>query len=112
MEENKEISALFHLIDDPDEEVFTRVSDRIFSFGKEIIPNLESLWENTPAEVVQERIESLIHRLHYSELHDDFQEWNRKEYQDLIEGALMVSRFKYPDLHTSPLTQEIEKFRR
>ena len=58
MEENKEISALFHLIDDPDEEVFTTVSDRIISFGKEIIPNLESLWENTPAEDVQERIES------------------------------------------------------
>ena len=34
MEENKEISALFHLIDDPDEEVFTTVSERIVSFGK------------------------------------------------------------------------------
>jgi len=112
MEENREISALFHLIDDPDEEVFTTVSDRIISFGKEIIPNLESLWENTPAEEVQERIESLIHRLHYKELHFDFQEWSRKEYQDLIEGALLVSRFKYPDLHTSPIIQEIEKFRR
>ena len=112
MQENKEISALFHLIDDPDEEVFTTVSDRIISFGKEIIPNLENLWENTPVENIQERIETLIHRLHYSELHLDFQEWNRKEYQDLIEGALLVSRFKFPDLHTAPLIQEVEKFRR
>jgi regulator of sirC expression with transglutaminase-like and TPR domain len=112
MEENKEISALFHLIDDPDEEVFTTVSDRIISFGKEIIPNLENLWENTPLEEVQERIELLIHRLHYDELKMDMQEWSGKEYPDLIEGALLAARYKYPDLHASPIIQEIEKFRR
>lgn len=112
MEQNNEISALFHLIDDPDEEVFTTVSDRIISFGKEIIPNLENLWENTPAEEVQERIELLIHRLHYDELKLDMLEWNGKEYPDLVEGALLAARYKYPDLHSSPIIQEIEKFRR
>ncbi len=112
MEQNNEISALFHLIDDPDEEVFTTVSDRIISFGKEIIPNLENLWENSPAEDVQERIELLIHRLHYDELKLDMAEWHGKEYPDLVEGALLAARYKYPDLHTSPIIQEIEKFRR
>ena len=68
MEPNREISALFHLIDDPDTEVFTTVSERIISFGKEIIPNLEDLWENTPQEDIQERIEMLIHRLHFQDL--------------------------------------------
>jgi regulator of sirC expression with transglutaminase-like and TPR domain len=112
MEQNNEISALFHLIDDPDEEVYTTVSDRIISFGKEIIPNLENLWENTPAEEVQERIELLIHRLHYDELKLDMAEWHGKEYPDLVEGALLAARYKFPDLHTSPIIQEIEKFRR
>ena len=46
MEENREITALLHLIDDPDEDVYSTVSDKIISFGKEIIPNLENLWEN------------------------------------------------------------------
>lgn len=112
MEENKEISALLHLIDDPDEEVYTTVSERIVSLGKEIIPNLEHLWENTPAEDVQERIEQLIHRLHYDELKLDFNEWNTKESPDLLDGALLVSRYRYPDLQTAPILQEIEKFRR
>ena len=31
MQENKEISALFHLIDDPDEDVFCTVSEKIVS---------------------------------------------------------------------------------
>ena len=58
MQENKEISALFHLIDDPDEEVFSSVSERIVSIGRAIIPNLEHLWENTPDESIQGRIKS------------------------------------------------------
>jgi hypothetical protein len=59
MEENREIYALLHLIDDPDEEVFGVVSNRLIDFGKGIIPNLENLWENTVSEDVQSRIELL-----------------------------------------------------
>jgi hypothetical protein len=45
METNTEITALFHLIDDPDEEVFNAISQKIVDYGKPIIPNLEHLWE-------------------------------------------------------------------
>jgi len=112
MEENREISALLHLIDDPDVEVFTTVSERIVSLGKEIIPNLENLWENTPAEEVQERIEMLIHRLHFDDLRQDLLDWHRDDTVDLLTGCLLVARYRYPDLQTTPVLQEIEKFRR
>jgi regulator of sirC expression with transglutaminase-like and TPR domain len=112
MEENKEISALFHLIDDPDEEVFNVVSTRIIDLGKGIIPNLENLWENTIREDVQERIELLIHRLHYRDLTEEFQQWNKNIHQDMLTGALLVARFQYPDLVTAQIYQEIEKLRR
>ncbi len=112
MEENKEISALFHLIDDPDEEVFNVVSTRIIDFGKGIIPNLENLWENTISEEVQERIELLIHRLHFRDLTEDVQQWNKNTHQDLLTGALLVARFQYPELATAQIYQEIEKLRR
>lgn len=112
MEENKEISALFHLIDDPDEEVFNVVSTRIIDFGKGIIPNLENLWENTISEEVQERIELLIHRLHFRDLTEDVIQWNKNIHQDLLTGALLVARFQYPELVTAQIYQEIEKLRR
>ena len=111
MKENKEITALLHLIDDPDEFVYGAVSDKIISFGKEIIPNLENLWENTGNEDVQERIELLIHRLHFRDLMDDFTEWAAKD-SDLLEGALLVARYHYPDMDTTVVYQEIEKLRR
>src|SRR5215467_1608344 len=112
MEENKEISALFHLIDDPDEEVFDHVSTRIIDFGKGIIPNLENLWENTISEEIQERIELLIHRLHYRDLTEELEQWNKNNHQDLLTGALIVARFQYPELATAQVYQEIEKLRR
>jgi len=112
MQENREISALFNLIDDPDEEVFSTVSERIVHYGCSIIPNLENLWENTPNDNVQERIEMLIHRLHFTDLVNDLTEWRDSAYHDLLFGALLVAKFQYPELHTTPVLQEIEKIRR
>ncbi|MGQ0740283.1 MAG: transglutaminase family protein, partial [Bacteroidota bacterium] len=112
METNKEISALFTLIDDPDEEVFGAVSNKIVDYGRNIIPNLEHLWETTPNEAVQNRIELLIHRLHYTDLTEDFRQWSVSGHHDLMLGAMLVSKFQYPDVSTTQVLQEIEKVRR
>ena len=58
-----EITALFQLIDDPDEEVFNTISDRLLDYGSPIIPDLEHLWENTLDETTLERIEKMIYKL-------------------------------------------------
>ncbi|MEQ1797722.1 MAG: transglutaminase family protein [Lacibacter sp.] len=112
MEQTKEITALLHLIDDPDDEVYSTVSKRIFSIGKQIIPNLEHLWETTPDETIQERIEMLIHGLHFRDLQVDLQAWSTDKQHDLFTGALLVSRYQYPDLNLSTHYQELEKIRR
>jgi regulator of sirC expression with transglutaminase-like and TPR domain len=111
MLENKEISALFHLIDDPDEEVFTTVTERIISHGRAIIPNLENLWENSPDEGVQERIELIIHKLHFRDLIEEFSEWKNGSCE-LLQGALLASKYSYPEMIPTTSLQEIEKIRR
>lgn len=112
MENNNEIVALLQLIDDPDQEVFDAVSQKIVGYGKPIIPSLEHLWETTPDEGIQGRIELLIHRLHYRDLSEDTRQWSISGHHDLMLGALLVSKFQYPDLSTTPVMQEIEKIRR
>jgi regulator of sirC expression with transglutaminase-like and TPR domain len=111
MQENKEISALFHLIDDPDDEVFSSVSERIVSLGRAIIPNLENLWETTLDENVQERIEMLIHKLHYRDLVNDFTNWKNGPCE-LLQGALLAARYRYPEMNATTTLQEMEKIRR
>ncbi len=92
--------------------MFGVVSEKIVGYGKSIIPNLEHLWENTVDEDLQERIELLIHRLHFTDLKEDFRQWNVSGHHDLMLGSLLVAKFQYPDLATAPVLLEIEKLRR
>ena len=108
---NKEISALLQLIDDPDEEVYHTVSDKIISFGKAIIPNLEQLWEHTLSPEIQERIEQMIHQLHFKDLTADFLLWKQNNGR-LLEGALLIAGYHYPEIHKNQAEQDIEKLRR
>lgn len=112
MQETKEINALFTLIDDPDEEVYSTISERIVGYGKGIIPNLEHLWENSPSEDVQERIEMIIHRLHFQDLMVEMEEWAVGPFHDLLSGTLLVSKYQYPDLQQTAILQDLEKIRR
>lgn len=112
MQATNEINALFTLIDDPDEEVYYTVSEKIVAYGKDIIPNLEHLWETTLNDTIQERIAMIIHRLHYCDLSEDIKEWRDSAYHDLLLGALLVAKFQYPDLQTTPVLQDIEKLRK
>lgn len=111
MIENEEIKALFHLIDDPDEEVFSTVSDRLVSFGRGILPNLENLKDNTFDENLQRRIERVIHKLNFRDLKDDLIKW-KDDQSDLVHGALIVSKYLHPDFNYTTTVQEIEKIRR
>ncbi len=108
---DKEIEALLHLIDDPDQFVYETVSERLLSFGRPIIPKLELLWETSEDLQAQERIESLIHRLHYRDLFTEFSKW-AQDSKDLTQGALLVSKYNYPDLDITPILQQVEKIRR
>jgi len=111
VKENKEISALLTLIDDPDEDVYQTVSEKILSFGKDIIPNLENLWETIHNEETQELIENLIHRVHFRDLTQEFIQW-KKDGADLLRGSILVAKYHYPELQELAIRQEIEKIRR
>jgi len=112
MWENKEISALLRLIDDPDDEVFDTVSEKILHYGRAIIPNLESLWEHTTDQSVQERIEQLIHRVHFQDLQQELLEWSKSKHPEILRGAILVARYQFPDLNVPALLAQFDQIRR
>jgi hypothetical protein len=112
MNNDKEIKALLNLLDDPDEEIYAVVSEKIANYGKEIIPNLENAWENTINSELQQRIESLIHRLHFSDLEQQFTHWSNEEYPLLLDGVILTCKYLYPDLDSDQLLKEIEKLKK
>ena len=112
MHSNKEITALLRLIDDPDNEVYDTVASKLLNYGKEIIPNLEQLWEVTGDEEVQERIELLIHRVHFNDLQHDFMEWARSPQPELLRGAILIARYQFPDLNVRAILTQFDQIKR
>lgn len=112
MNESNEIKALLKLIDDPDEEVYQSVSRKIASLGKDIIPNLEQIWELDSSENTQNRIESLIHKLHFQDLTTELERWKKEDSHSLLSGAIIAAKYHYPDIQTHTILQQIEKLRR
>lgn len=109
---NKEISALLHLVDDPDSEVFETVASRLLRYGKDIIPNLEQLWENTEDETVQYRIEILIHRALFKDLQQEFLQWVQEPGSTLMDGAIILAKYRYPDLDKRTVYHLFEQIKR
>ncbi len=111
MQPTKEITALLRLLDDPDSEVFDTVADKLLNYGKDIIPDLEQLWE-TSEEDIQERIELLIHRVHFHDLQHEFEEWSNAKHPELLRGAILVARFQFPDLNVPAILNQFAQMRR
>lgn len=112
MQETKEILALLHLLDEPDENNYVLIAQRIITYGRDIIPNLENIWENTPNNQVQDRIERLIHSVQFSDLQADLTEWKNGPYHDLLFGSLLVAKYNYPELAVTPIIQQLERLKR
>jgi len=107
-----ELSALIHLLDDPDEEVFRHVTDRLISLGTTVIPSLEDAWEKTFDPNLHYRLEELIHLIQFENLLKDLSRWANKRTDDLFEGALLISRYQYPDLDEFAIKEQIDRMSR
>ena len=95
---NSEIEALISLLDDPDTLVFDQVKEKLISMGSDIIPHLENAWELSLDNLLQNRIEDIIHYLQFDSIQKSLTQWLHSEDHDLIEGAIIIAKYQYPDL--------------
>lgn len=108
----REIQALLRLIDEPNSAVYLEISNRIHSFGSSIIPFLENEWERTPDPFIQDRIESLIHHIQFQSIQQDLEGWLRDGGRNLLQAALILARYKYPQLNEADVEAEISRLRK
>lgn len=106
-----ELNALCQLLDDPDHLVYTNVTDRLMSYGDQAIPVLEAHWERSMDSVIQTRIEDIIHRIQFDACRAALRAWIDNDAQDLLEGALIIARYQYPDLDIDPIREQIARLR-
>jgi regulator of sirC expression with transglutaminase-like and TPR domain len=112
MSNQNEIKALIDLIDDPDEIIFNQIRDKILSFGGDVIPFLEEAWENQEFGLLyQSRIENIIHTIQFDSIYHGLNAWAKGGGDDLLEGALIINRYQYPDLDEDKVRAKIGQLR-
>jgi regulator of sirC expression with transglutaminase-like and TPR domain len=109
---NSELEALISLLDDTDKEVYTAIEDKLMSIGKDVIPVLEDVWSNSFDNLIQERIENIIHRIQFESLKNDLKYWLIQPDRDIIEGCILVARYQYPDIDAAEIRKQIEIIRK
>jgi hypothetical protein len=110
--EEKELKAMIQLLEDPDEQIFEEIRDRLLSLGNAVVPALESVWENTFNNVLQTRIEDIIQTIQFSSVREDLKRWAEEGGTDLLAGTLLVSRYQYPDMDEDSVRRQIELIRK
>ncbi len=109
---HKELEALISLLEDPDNQVFDNVSNRLIELGEEVVPPLEKRWEITLKPDLQERIENVIRKIQFNALQRGMDSWKSGGGTDLLFGAYLVARFQYPELQYEQLNEKIEKIKK
>lgn len=107
-----EINSLIRLLDDPDKEVFEHVHDKIFSYGIDAIDFLEDAFEQAFDPLLQERIADLVHEIQFSIVKNELKLWYHGGAFDLLQGALIINRYQYPDLDEQKVINQIEDIKR
>ncbi len=112
MSSKKEIEALFKLLDDPDEMIFSSVSEKLKEIGPSIIPRLEEYWLDSEEELVQGRVESLIQKVSLVDIKEKFSTWEEDSTASLFEAMVLLSKYIDPNLKEEKLKNTLKSIHR
>lgn len=113
MKDEKSIRALIQLIDDPDENVFEHVRDKLLNYGANAIPFLENSWEDQDYGLIfQSRIEQIIHEIQFEDVKIQLKNWTNSPDKDLLRGAIIIAKYQYSGLNEELIHQTIQTIRK
>jgi len=107
-----EINSLIRLLDDPDQEIYAHVHEKLLSYGPTAITYLESAFEQAFDSIQQERIANLVHEIQFSLVKNELELWHQSGSFDLLRGALIINKYQYPDLDEQKVINQIEAIKR
>lgn len=109
MMESERINALINLLDDPDQKVFSQVSEELLGLGTDVVPSLEDAWENSFNAILQSRIEQVIHQIQFQNVIKDLKAWKTSEKQNLLEASMIIANYQYSDLNRDQINQFVDQ---
>ncbi len=105
--DTQKLNALISLLDDPDENVYEKISEELNGYGIEVVSHLEKFRESSFNPLVHDRLEEVIHNLQYKNLYTELRNWFLTGGEDLLLGFILISKSRYPELNETEITQQI-----
>lgn len=100
------------MLDDPDEEIYGMVEEKILSLGDHVISSLEEEWEAAFEPLKQSRIENLIHKIQFSQVVAALRTWYLGGAYNLLDGLLIINKYQYPDKDDQEVINQLEEIKR
>ena len=108
--ETAKLKAMVRLLDDSDQEIVSHIENEIISLGPQVIPFLESEWENASLDpIIQSRLELVIHALQFETTKNKLMNWVQGGGMDLLEEAWIISTYRYPEYSFSDLKMDMDQ---
>jgi len=105
--ENSELDALISLLDEPDDEIFVQIRNKISTYGTDAISSLEMAWDSSLDQLIQNRIENIIHEIQLNNIIFELNKWHHYDFKDLLKGFMLVAKYQYPDLIEKNITDKL-----
>ena len=107
----KEIFALVRLIDEPDQEIYKLVREKILTHGIEAVSFLEKAWDNDPNKIVQDRLEEIIHTIQFNNIQIELKKWKDIGSNNLLLGYILITKYQYPEFDEEKVRLELDRIK-
>ena len=111
-----QITALIRLVEDPDPDVFGHVKTKLVELGKDVVPSLEDTLETRRQQFAfdedhGDRLKNIIKEIQFNHVKGELEQWRASTSRDLMRGAMIISKFQFPDIDEKGVEQELEQIK-
>jgi regulator of sirC expression with transglutaminase-like and TPR domain len=111
--DTNQISALIRLVEDPDPNVYGHVRDRLVQLGPDVVPTIETTLEQWSHQFRfdgghEERLQNILKDIQFNQVKLDLGKWRASSTRDLLKGAIIISKFQFPDVDEKAVDRELE----
>lgn len=105
--EHINIDVLINLLEDPDNEIYNAVSQKLISLGSDQLYNLEQALNSADTLLQHERLDKIITEIKNNTLGERVIKWVKSENRSLIDGWILVSSIQHPDISPEKINKYI-----
>jgi hypothetical protein len=106
MAEHK-IKALISLLDDPNEDIFIKVKEKIILEGVDTLPDLKRAVIESDNIYFRNKVKKIIKQINVKYIHDELWKWAESKEKDMFFGHFLLAKYRNPALTLDKLNDKI-----